>query len=177
MRNPYEVLGVPNNASIDEIKEAYKSLARMYYGYDDEYSKEKLRELDEAYDAIINKSGFSYDSILKEIRLHIRNGNTDKAEELLSTVPNENRTAEWYFLSGNINSKKGYFENAAKDFATANNMEPDNPEYRSAYANFNRRRTTNYRTTESGQNMGCSVCSICQAFLCADCLCHCCCGR
>ena len=127
MRNPYEVLGVPSNASINEVKEAYKSLAKMYYGYDDEYSKEKLRELDEAYDAIINKTGFGYDGVLKEIRLHIRNGNTDRAEELLLTVPNEGRTAEWYFLSGNINSKKGYFEKASQDFATANNMEPDNP--------------------------------------------------
>lgn len=177
MKNPYEVLGVPDNASIEEVKEAYKSLAKHYYGYDDDYSKEKLRELDEAYDAIINKTGFGYDGILKEIRLHLRNGNTASAEELLLSVPNDSRNAEWYFLSGNINSKKGYFENAAQDFETATNMEPSNPEYRSAFANFNRRRTTNYRTTDTTQNMGCSICSICEALICADCLCSCCCGR
>lgn len=174
MKNPYEVLGVPDNASIEEVKEAYKSLAKQYYGYDDDYSKEKLKELDEAYDAIINKTGFGYDSVLKEIRLHIRNGNTSVAEELLLSVPSDSRNAEWYFLSGNINSKKGYFENAAQDFENATNMEPSNPEYRSAYANINRRRTSNYRTNDPTQNMGCSVCSICEALICADCLCSCC---
>ena len=175
MKNPYEILGVSNNASIDEIKEAYKTLAKQYYGNSDEASQEKLRELDEAYDAIINKkAGYDNSYVLKEIRLYIRGGNISKAEELLASVPSEDRTAEWYFLSGNINTQRGYFENAANDFNTAYDMEPNNPEYRSAYENFNRRRTANYRTVDPTQNMGCMVCNICQAMICADCLCSCC---
>lgn len=173
MKNPYDILGVSSDASIDEIKEAYKALAKQYYDNTDEISQEKLKELDEAYDAIINnRSG--YNDTFKEIRLNIRSGNISAAEELLASVPVESRTAEWYFLSGNINTKRGYFENAANDFTTAYNMEPENPEYRSAYDNFSRRRTANYRTVDPTQNMGCTVCNICQAMICADCLCSCC---
>ena len=173
MKNPYDILGVSNNASIEEVKEAYKALAKQYYDNTDEASQEKLKELDEAYDAIINNRS-DYNHIFKEIRLNIRSGNIGKAEELLASVPVESRTAEWYFLNGNINTKKGYFENAANDFTTAYNMEPDNPEYRSAYDNFNSRRSANYRTVDPSQNMGCTVCNICQAMICADCLCSCC---
>lgn len=174
MNNPYEVLGVSKDASIEEVKEAYKTLAKQYYGFNDEHSVEKLRELDEAYDKIMNNSGYNYDGVLKEVRLSIRNGNIKNADELLSTVPEENRTAEWYFLSGNINRKRGYFESAVNDFATAHDMDPDNAEYRSAYENFNTRRSTNYRTTNPEQEMGCSVCSVCQAMICAEICCNCC---
>ena len=30
MRNPYEILGVPSNATEDEIKRAYRNLSRKY---------------------------------------------------------------------------------------------------------------------------------------------------
>ena len=31
MKNPYDVLGVPQNASEDEIKKAYRKLSRTYH--------------------------------------------------------------------------------------------------------------------------------------------------
>ena len=64
MRNPYEVLGVPSNASINEVKEAYKSLAKMYYGYDDEYSKKYIKEKKRTLAQI--KSGQTEEEIKKE---------------------------------------------------------------------------------------------------------------
>ena len=175
MKSPYEILGVSSGASLDEVKEAYKTLAKQYYDCTDDASQQKLRELDEAYDAIINNRA-GYGNIFKEIRLDIRSGNITRAEDLLMSIPEDGRNAEWYFLNGNINTKKGFFENAANDFTTAHDMEPDNPEYRSAYESFNQRRNANYRTVDPTQNMGCIVCNICQAMICAECITSCCCN-
>ncbi len=58
MKNPYEVLGVSENASDEEIKKAYHKLAQQYHP--DRYvdnplaslAEEKLKEINEAYDTI-----------------------------------------------------------------------------------------------------------------------------
>lgn len=61
MRDPYEVLGVPSNASDDEVKRAYRELSRKYHpdGYVDnplaDLAEEKFKEVQEAYQQIMNQ--------------------------------------------------------------------------------------------------------------------------
>ena len=58
MRDPYSVFGVSQNASDQEIKKAYRELARKYHP--DNYvnnpladlAEEKMKEVNEAYEAI-----------------------------------------------------------------------------------------------------------------------------
>ena len=58
MRDPYEVLGVSKNATDDQIKDAYRELARKYHP--DNYAnspladlaEQKMKEVNEAYDTI-----------------------------------------------------------------------------------------------------------------------------
>lgn len=59
MSDPYKVLGVSSNASEDEIKAAYRELAKKYHP--DNYANnpladlaaEKMKEINEAYDAVV----------------------------------------------------------------------------------------------------------------------------
>ena len=58
MRDPYEVLGVSPDAGDDEIKRAYRDLARKYHpdNYQNnplaDLAEEKMKEINQAYDAI-----------------------------------------------------------------------------------------------------------------------------
>ena len=71
MRDPYTVLGVSSNASDQEIKKAYRELARKYHpdNYVDnplaDLAEEKMKEINEAYEAIQKQrsgGGGSYQS-------------------------------------------------------------------------------------------------------------------
>ena len=58
MRDPYSVLGVSQSASDDEVKKAYRELARKYHpdNYQNnplaDLAEEKMKEINEAYDTI-----------------------------------------------------------------------------------------------------------------------------
>ena len=76
MKDPYSILGVPYGASDEEVKNAYRNLARKYHpdNYDDknplkELAKEKMQEINAAYDEIqrdrvdgANSKNYSYQS-------------------------------------------------------------------------------------------------------------------
>lgn len=64
--NPYEVLGVPENATDEQIKNAYKELVKKYHPdrYQDnplaDLAEEKLAEINEAYDTLMkNRGGYN----------------------------------------------------------------------------------------------------------------------
>ena len=58
MNDPYSVLGVSPNASDEEIKKAYRELARKYHpdNYQNnplaDLAEEKMKEINEAYETI-----------------------------------------------------------------------------------------------------------------------------
>ena len=61
MKNPYEILGVPENASEEEIKKAYRSLSRKYHpdaninNPNKEKAEEKFKEIQQAYQQIMHE--------------------------------------------------------------------------------------------------------------------------
>ena len=198
MRDPYAVLGVSRNASDDEVKEAYRELARKYHPdrYSDnplsDLAEEKMQEINEAYDEIMNSRRrrgknsskgndyYSANSNFADVRNMIAAGKIEQAQELLDGTPVESRDAEWYFLNGTVAYRRGYFDNAYTNFATATRMDPENPEYREAFARIQRGRggfAGNHfgNPYRSSGNMGggCTGCDVCQTLICADCCCEC----
>ena len=191
MKDPYSILGVSKNATDDEIKAAYRELARKYHpdNYSDnplsDLASEKMQEINNAYDSIMsmrknggsrNKNSNTYNSgssQYADIRNYINQGRYDYAQALLDGVPIEKRDAEWYYLNGTVLYRRGWFDDAYTSFATACRMDPNNPEYRSAFAHAQRNRGGFNGGFGSTRSAECSTCDICQGLICADCCCEC----
>ncbi|MCL2087927.1 MAG: J domain-containing protein [Oscillospiraceae bacterium] len=198
----YKVLGVAPNASDDEIKQAYKNIARQYHP--DNYAgsplldvaKEKMEEINNAYDIIMNerRSGhnrqenrhnYRTSGGLQDIRSLIMKNRLTEAEELLDGIPAANRDGEWHFLKGSVFFSRGWLEESANYFEAAVRMNPENAEYRAAASRLKRQRhghfnpgTSRYRYgTNRNSNDECDCCDMCSALMCADCLCKCIGGR
>lgn len=192
MRNPYEVLEIKEGSSKEEIKRAYKEMVKKYHP--DQYgnnplrdlAEEKLREVNEAYDYLMKNTSDgprytenNYESSsnsgygnYNEIRMDIQNGNLRAAEEKLNQI--STRDAEWNYLIGLVNLRKGWYDNAYNYIVNACNLEPNNLEYRQTLNNL-KNRNTGYRQTYYGRNnrSDSDFCDLCFKLWCADSLCEC----
>jgi molecular chaperone DnaJ len=187
--NPYKVLGVSEDADEETIKKAYRDLVKKYHP--DRYvnnpladlASEKLKEINEAYDMLMNKGGdsgagsyssggqsysggASYSVSFQSVRALISQRRIADAENMLEKLP---RNAEWNYLKGIICMNKGWYDQGKQYLQNAVSMEPNNAEYQAAYNNiFNQNRT--YRTM--GNTGGVSACDCCSSLICADCCCE-----
>ena len=174
MNDPYKILGVSPDASDDEVKKAYRALARKYHPdkYRDsdlaDLASEKMKEVNAAYEQIQemrkgqksskNGGGYSYangssssgDSRFNEIRSMINSGNIARAEQLLYSMPEMSRGAEWSFLMGCVMAKRGNFMDAQRFFDMACSQDPYNQEYRAAQTEL-RNRANGYGGGEGKQ--------------------------
>lgn len=185
-RDPYSILGVGKYATEEEIKKAYRELAKKYHpdNFSDdsmrELAEEKMKEINEAYDTLTRRSSGAQSSYSSaefiRIRTLINEHNFSEAEIKLDAMNMADRGAEWHFLKGCVLSQRGWFLDAQKYFETACNMDPSNAEYRQAYESM--RNTANsysrgYRNAPQGRTGGCCDSDVCTSLICADCLCEC----
>ena len=129
--NPYKVLGIRPNASLDEIKTAYESLANTYdisnyQGSSEEpLAEDKISELNTAYNSLINE--YKY----KDIRDLIENQQFLSAETQLNLISDKS-SAEWNYLKGFVLLKKGWFKAGVNHVKIAAELNPENEEYQEA---------------------------------------------
>lgn len=199
MADPYKVLGVSPSATDEEIKDAYRKLAKKYHPdqYADsplaELAGEKMKEINEAYDTIVSQrknraaggytSAGGYNNVrgsgssgFSDVRNYIMAGRIADAEQLLNGVPVESRNAEWYFLKGSVLYRRGWLEEAKEHFTRACQMDPGNPEYQAALNQAMNQRSGVYGGYNPNMNThmsSCNTCDICNGLICADCCCEC----
>ncbi|MBR7142059.1 MAG: DnaJ domain-containing protein [Clostridia bacterium] len=187
--NPYEVLGVSPQATPEEVKAAYRALARKYnpQGLVGEaltgFAAEKMEQINEAYDAIIfsasqnggqNWKGSA--SWFERAQNLVTAGRYSEAEVVLDSVDSASRTAEWYYLKGCVCEGKGWYDDASRAYQNACRMDPSNREFQRASQDLHER-THQYSPYRKGSSAGgdsCSSCDICTGLMCADCMCECC---
>lgn len=198
MKNPYEVLGIAPSASNEEVRDAYRTLAKKYHpdNYVDnplaDMAEEKMKEINSAYDEILRQRaeaknnanqqnsdtgrakynyGTSNNPQYARVRYAINNGDVNTAETLLNEIEEESRDAEWYFLKGCVLLHTGYVFDAVRYINKACTLDPDNEEYKAMLANL--QANSNAHAQRGPRNgVGCSICDICSAIICIDCLCR-----
>lgn len=194
--NPYEVLGIKEGASKDEIKAAYREQVKKYHPdkHQDnplnDLAEEKMQEVNEAYDMLMNGGGSgrsgpgtgsagggrSYQRNRPEfydIRKTIDAGDVSRAEQMLNAT--DIRDAEWHFLYGMTYARKGWYDQAIEFIEDACLMDPDNMEYRSALNRIaNARNPYTARSNNMGyNNSNDALCKCCATYAFLDCCCEC----
>ncbi len=197
MRDPYQILGIPRTASDDEIKKAYRTLARKYHP--DNFAgsaaqaagaEEKMKEINAAYEEIqkLRSGGGSSSGTgnyqtytasgttsFYQVRKLIAEGRYSDAELIIDSTPAGDHGAEWNYLKGCLLTQRGYYYDAMRYIEIACYMEPDNLEYREARNRMRARSSgfgQTYRTANSASDVDC--CGICSALICCDGCCECC---
>lgn len=198
--NPYEVLGVSENADEETIKKAYKELVKKYHP--DKYvnnpladlAAEKMKEINKAYDMIMKKTGThnsgptggggysgggygsygggygGYQNVKPTFELVRTLLNMRQPMKAQSVLQQLPKTAEWYYLSGLANIQRGWYTQGIEQINQAVRMDPSNAEY-SATLNNIKNRSDSYRNGGGVYSSGGDCCPL--PCLCLPCCCGC----
>ena len=197
--DPYKVLGVSPSASDDEVKRAYRDLARKYHpdNYVDnplaDLAKEKMQEINDAYDTIMKQrqnggasssgqsytqqGGYSgsyggYSGTNAGIYNQVRNAINVGNIGMAEELLSRisQRDAEWHYLRAAVCYRKGWFDEAMQEINQACTMAPNNTEYRRMQSMLsNSSAYGGYRPMQQNDAMDCCTQMLCLNFLCNCC--------
>ena len=185
MTDPYSILGLAHGASDEEVKKAYKQLAKKYHpdiAGNSEEAARKMQEINAAYDQIINhknewqyQSRSSYSSSYDtgepiEMQAAVNYINARRFMEALNTlysIPQERRNGRWYYLSAYAKAHTGDTVGAQKDIEAAIQREPGNMSYHAFRDNLTGRRNaySGYTQNYTAHTPGGLCSSLCLSIL------------
>ncbi len=203
MREYYKILGVSENATNEEIENAYKVLKEKYSkerfceGEVGNEAARNLTKLETAYQEItVSRKAYKEEGEKKvedfsDIELLIKKGDISGAQAKLDDA--SERSAEWHYLQSVVFYKKNWVNESKKQLEIAMSMEPHNPKYSEAYTKLKQKMAFNDRQYQSGnanfnanpnentqRQMGGSdtndCLSCCTTWLCTNMLCNMCCN-
>ena len=190
--NPYQVLGVSETATQDEIRAAYRALVKKYHPdkYRDETLKaeatKKMQEINAAYDELTKNGGAGsgaaqdygrgysggytgeFAAEFAKVERLINSGALEEAMAILDAM--NTRNARWNYLYGIICMKLNRNAAAADYFERAYAAEPYNVEYRNAYSKTHMNRYEYNNTYNKGGSDGLDCCDCCTVLSCTWCL-------
>lgn len=155
MYNPYEILGLPNNATLQQVDSAYNELRRQYLadryelGEKGDRAAEKLQQIELAYYDIKTdissreKQSQSYNSTASNaseaeyyrIEGLIKAGDLNSAQAALDNILIKD--AEWHYIQSIIYYSKNWFLESKKQLEMAIAIEPNNEKYSNSLKKLN----------------------------------------
>ena len=160
--DPYKILGVSPDATDEEIKKAYRRLAKQYHpdlNPGDPVAAKKMQQVNAAYEQIKNPEkaqpnpgsqggygGYGYDPFGGAWQQTYQQSDTDRYQQAAAqyirfgryqealNVLNSctEKNAKWYYLSALANDGMGNQVTALEHIRRAVSMDPDNAEYLNA---------------------------------------------
>ena len=163
--DPYSVLGLTPDASDEEVKRAYRQLAKKYHpdmNPGDAHAAEMMNRINAAYDQIKNPPQTT-------TRPDYAVGDYVSALSALNAVPEYQRSAQWYYLAAVANFGVGNRVLGYEQINRACAMEPDNAEFQHIKAQFESGGAA-YTEAQSGMHFSgdmsracCGMCLACNA--------------
>lgn len=144
MATSYEILGIPKSADENEIRKAYRDMARRWHpdrfpeGPERLWAEQKMTSINIAYHeamqacaSSIDLSAVSESDQFSDVRQLLEAGQVTAARQALMRI--SSRDAEWNYLFGATLLRLGEYEKAVLYFGIAARQKPQNPQYRAAY--------------------------------------------
>lgn len=144
MNDPFQVLGLKSTASADEVRSAYRKLARQCHPdqFRDEDARraaqQRMIELNLAYEEASRLAGTHRANIYtrelaaedaKQLaRKMLRQHSPESALRQLMRA--DHKDAEWYYMQGYILMEMHQYESAHQSYRAAVRQDPENIEYR-----------------------------------------------